>query len=156
MQIVHTQKFIRMSPRKLRVVADVVRNLEPNRAVELLPHINKRAASPLRKVIKTAIANAKDQSLKGEMIIKEIQINEGPSLKRGRPVSRGRWHPYKRRMSHVRVVLSTINSEVQSPPKTQSKNPAKPKKSTTKSSTKKKTDTKSGKGEKSQKKSVKD
>ena len=107
MQIVHTQKFIRTSPRKLSLVADVVRNMDPARAIEILPHVEKRAAEPLLKVIKTAVANAKDRRITGDLVIKEIQVNTGPSLKRGRAVSKGRWHPYKRRMSHVRIVLET-------------------------------------------------
>ncbi len=115
MKIVHTQKFVRMSPRKLRVVADVVRNLEANRAIEILPYTSKRAAVPLVKVIKTAVANAKDRKVKGELIIKEVQVNEGPRLKRGRAVSRGRWHPYMRRMSHIRVVLENIEPQAELP-----------------------------------------
>ena len=108
MDIISTQKFIRMSPRKLRLVADMVRELEPNRAVDTLPHVGKRAAEPLAKVIKTAIANAKQKGFsESDLTFKEIQINEGPTLKRGRAVSRGRWHPIMKRMSHIRVVLKT-------------------------------------------------
>jgi len=54
------------------------------------------------------VANAKQKGISDtDLILKDIQINEGPMLKRGRPVSRGRWHPYNRRMSHIRVVLTT-------------------------------------------------
>jgi large subunit ribosomal protein L22 len=99
-----------MSPRKLRLVADVVRELEPIRALEILPHVGKRAAGPMAKVVKSAIANAKQKGFsEGDLIFKEIQINDGPTLKRGRPVSRGRWHPIKKRMSHIKVVLTTRN-----------------------------------------------
>ena len=114
MDIISTQKFIRMSPRKLRLVADVVRDLKPNRAIETLPHIGKRASGPLAKVIKTAIANAKQKGFsESDLTFKEIQINEGPTLKRGRPVSRGRWHPIMKRMSHIRVVLATKETRKQ-------------------------------------------
>lgn len=91
----------------------MVRDLEPMEAVETLPFIKKRAAEPIRKVLLTAIANAKVKGAADEsqLIIKEIQINEGPRLKRGRPVSRGRWHPYQRKMSHIRVVLETVEKE---------------------------------------------
>jgi large subunit ribosomal protein L22 len=116
MDIVQTQKFVRMSPRKLRLVADVVRELEPHRALDVLPHLGKRAATPIAKVIKTAIANAKQKGLsEGDLVFKEIQIGEGATLKRGRPVSRGRWHPIKKRMGHIRVVLMTTKSEARSP-----------------------------------------
>ena len=108
MNIIQTQKFIRVSPRKLREVSDLARGMSPNEAIEKLPFTGKRAADPLIKVIKTAIANAKDRQIPtNELTIKEIQIGEGPRLKRGRPVSRGRWHPYQRKMSHIRVVLET-------------------------------------------------
>lgn len=108
MQVKAVHKFVRMSPRKLRVVAAMVSDLSPTRAVEVLPHVGKRAAEPLAKVIRSAIANAKVKGIREEMLaFKEIQINEGPRLKRGRAASRGRWHPRKRRMSHILVVLET-------------------------------------------------
>ena len=110
--IIAVQKFIKMSPKKIRLVADKIRGMKPQKAVEILPFVGKRASEPLVKVIKTAIANAKVKNVSQENLeFKEIQINEGPRLKRGRPVSRGRWHPYKRRMSHIRVVLTTLKSQ---------------------------------------------
>jgi large subunit ribosomal protein L22 len=106
MEIKSVQKFVKTSPRKLRLVAALAKKMKPAEAIEKLPFSRKRAADPLVKVIKTAVANAKERGLKEEnLIFKEIQINEGPRLKRGRPASRGVWHPYKRRMSHIRVVL---------------------------------------------------
>lgn len=94
----------------------MIRNLEPNEAVETLPFIKKRAAEPIRKVLLTAIANAKVKGVADEskLKIKEIQIDEGPRLKRGRPVSRGRWHPYQKKMSHIRIVLETKEKVVSS------------------------------------------
>lgn len=112
MEIVQTQKFIRMSPRKLRLVVPVVKGLSPTKAVDVLPHVGKKAAEPLAKVIKAAIANAKDRKIsEADLVLKEIQINEGPRLKRGRPVGRGRFNPYQRPMSHIRVVLTTKEPE---------------------------------------------
>lgn len=112
MKFIATQKFVRMSPRKLRYVADMVRKLSPTDAVEVLPQIGKRAGEPLSKVVKTAIANAKQKGVSDtELELEEIQIGDGPQLKRGRPVSRGNWHPYIRRMSHIRVVLTTKEVE---------------------------------------------
>jgi large subunit ribosomal protein L22 len=106
MEIKSVQKFVKTSPRKLRLVAALARKMKPMEAIETLPFSRKRAADPLVKVIKTAVANAKDRGLKeDDLFFKEIQINEGPRLKRGRPASRGVWHPYKRRMSHIRVIL---------------------------------------------------
>jgi len=110
MKVIATQKFYRMSPKKLRIVADVAKKLTPLKALDVLPFIDKHASSPLIKVIKTAIGNAKVRNLSaGGLEFSEIQIGEGPRLKRGRPVSRGRWHPFKRRTSHIRVILEAKN-----------------------------------------------
>ena len=108
MEIKSVQKYLISSPRKLREVASLVRELTPSDAVERLPYLNKRASGPLRKVINTAIANAKQKGVsESDLVFKEIQINEGPRLKRFRAGARGRAKPYKRRMSHIRVVLTT-------------------------------------------------
>jgi large subunit ribosomal protein L22 len=104
-----TQKYLLMSPRKIRLVAGIVKKMKPAEAVEKLPFTHKRAAGELAKVIKSAIASAKSQGIsETDLIIKEIQIGEGPRLKRGRAASRGMWHPFKRRMSHIRVVLESV------------------------------------------------
>lgn len=108
MEVKTTQKFILMSPRKIRQVVPMVANLKPADAIETLPLVGKRAAGPLVKVIKTAVANAKQKGVNAEdLIFKEIQIGEGPRLKRWRAGARGRAKPYKRKMSHIRVVLET-------------------------------------------------
>lgn len=108
MEYVYTQKYLRASPQKIREVTDMVRSMDPLKALAVLKFINKASAVFLSKAINTAIANAKNQGVAQEnLVIKEIQINEGPRLKRGRPVARGAWHPYKKRMSHIRVVLTS-------------------------------------------------
>lgn len=101
------QKYLRESPRKLRKVADLVRKMRPVQAVEYLAHIRKRATLPLQKVLKQALANAKNnaQIPEGELVIRELVIGQGPTYKRFRPVSRGRAHAIKKRTSHVRVIL---------------------------------------------------
>lgn len=116
MQFVHTQKFVRMSPTKIRSTANLIKKLKLGEAVKTLPFIGKRAANPLEKVLKAAVANAKQGGAsESDLIIKEIQVTDGPRLKRGRPVSRGRWHPYKKRMSHIRIVLETKEAKSQKP-----------------------------------------
>ncbi len=106
MEVIAKEKFIRTSPRKIRLVADVVREMTPVQALEMLPFLRKRAAKPLYKAIKSAVANAKVKGLvEKDLVFKEIEINEGPTLKRGRAVSRGQWHPILKRTSHIRVVL---------------------------------------------------
>ncbi|MDP3994404.1 MAG: 50S ribosomal protein L22 [bacterium] len=106
MEIKAEQKYLLMSPRKVRLVVNLIKKLKPLVAIETLQLIGKRAAEPVAKVIKQAVANAKEKGVDGaDLIFKEIQVGEGPSLKRGRPVSKGRWHPIKKRMSHIRVIL---------------------------------------------------
>jgi large subunit ribosomal protein L22 len=108
MEIKATQKFFRMSPRKLRLIVPLIKKMSPVEAFEKLPYVNKRAAGPLRKVIGTAIANAKQEGITVDrLIFKEIQIGEGPRLKRWRAGAKGRAKPYKKLMSHIRVVLTT-------------------------------------------------
>jgi large subunit ribosomal protein L22 len=107
-----TQKYLLMSPRKIRLVVELVKKMKPVEAVEKLPFVQKRAAGELGKVIKSAVASAKAQGVsETDLIFKEIQIGEGPRLKRGRAASRGMWHPFKKRMAHIRVVLTTIKKD---------------------------------------------
>jgi large subunit ribosomal protein L22 len=115
MEFKSTQKFLRMSPRKLRLVADVARKMTPTEAVEKLVFTQKRAALPLIKVIKTAIANAKQQGIsESDLIFKEIQVTQGPRLKRFRAGARGVAKPYVKAMSHIRVILKTKKEEKKS------------------------------------------
>lgn len=113
MKFISTQKYIVASPNKLREIARIARKMKPSEAIEKLPFIGKRAVLPLVKVIKTAISNAKQKNIELEKLeFEEIQINEGPKLKRFRAGSRGRAKPYKKRMSHIKVILTVSKSEV--------------------------------------------
>jgi len=108
-----TQKYLLMSPRKLRLVVAVIKKMKPSEAVEKLPFVQKRAGVELAKVIKSAIASAKNQGVsETDLVFKEIQIGEGPRLKRGIAVSRGQWHPIKKKMAHIRVILVSVKPEV--------------------------------------------
>lgn len=102
MEYTHIQKYITTSPRKLRLVADMIRNLSPESALEALQFTNKAAAQPLTKAIKTSLANVSKEGL----TFKKIEVNEGPKLKRFRAQARGRVAPYKRRWSHIKIVLT--------------------------------------------------
>lgn len=105
MEIASTQKFIHTSPRKLRLVADMVRKMQPDKALETLKFAQKAAAKELSNAINTALSNAKQKGL-SEVSFKHIEINEGPKMKRFRAGARGRVKPYKRRMAHIKIVLS--------------------------------------------------
>lgn len=107
MQIVSIQKNIHTSPRKLRLVADMIRKLTPVKALETLGFTNKGAADPLSKAIKTALANAKQQNLEeATLSFSKLEINEGLKLPRYRAGTKGRAKPYNKRWSHIKVVLS--------------------------------------------------
>lgn len=113
MQAISTQKFLKMSPRKLRLVAEMIRGMKPQDAVAKMSYTGKRAAEPLAKVIKSAIANARVLGMdETKLIFSEIQIGQGPRLKRWRAGSRGRAKPYTRDLSHIRVVLIEDKKEV--------------------------------------------
>ncbi len=107
MEIVAIQKYIHTSPRKLRLVADMVRKMELNKALEVLRVTPKYASKDLVKVIETVLANAKQAGLdQGKVVFKKIEINESMKMRRFHAGTRGRVKPYKRRMSHIRIVLS--------------------------------------------------
>lgn len=141
MKIKAEQKFIRTSPRKLRLVADVVRGLGPQEAIRQLEIIRKNAALPLAKVIKQAIANASNnlQINQNSLQISSIEINEGPTFKRWQAVSRGRAHSILKRTSHIKVVLETSATPNSISPAPQTDQPTttktKPAKKTAKSKT---------------------
>lgn len=102
-----TQKFLLMSPRKIRLVVALIKKMKPADAVERLPFVHKRAGLEVAKVIKAAMAAARNKGIsETDLSFKEIQVGEGPRLKRGMAASRGRWHQFKKRMSHIRVVLA--------------------------------------------------
>lgn len=102
-----TQKFIRMSPRKLRVIAREAKKMKPEYASEVLPMLGRSAGVPIQKVVKTAIANAVVKGMdRNNLSFVEIQIGEGPRLKRFRAGARGQAKPYTRDMAHIRVIVT--------------------------------------------------
>ncbi len=102
-----TSKYIRTSTRKVRIVADSVRSMRPAEALVALGAIHRLAAKPLSLVISSALANAKQKQVDVSTLrIKEIEVMGGPVMKRWHAVSRGMAHGFKKRMTHVRVVLT--------------------------------------------------
>lgn len=88
-------------------MADMVRKMQPEKALVILQFTPKAASGDLSKAIETAIANAKQQGLSSEQVfIKSLEINEGPKMRRSRAGTRGRSKPYKKRMSHIKIVLT--------------------------------------------------
>jgi large subunit ribosomal protein L22 len=100
-------KGVRISPRKVSVVAALVRGRTVSDAVTILEHTPRRAALAVRKAVQSAAANAEhNHNLKpGTLSIVEISVSAGPRLKRYRPASHGRALPFQRRTSHIYVVV---------------------------------------------------
>ncbi len=100
-------KYIRISPQKARLVVDLVRGKKVEDADTVLGFTDKKAAGIVRKVLKSAMANAVQNPNIDENIlyVKEIFVDQGPSLKRWRARAQGRAAPIKKRTSHITVVL---------------------------------------------------
>lgn len=107
MEVKAISRSVRMSPRKVRLVADAIRKLSIEEAYEVLAATQKRSGGPLMKTLRSAVANAKANNniLEENLVISQVTINEGQALKRFHPSSRGRVHPYKNKSSHITIVL---------------------------------------------------
>jgi len=100
-------KYIRISPQKARLVADVVRGMDVETAIITLRFMPKKGAHILRKVIESAVANADQMETidVDTLYVKSIEINGGPSLKRFRPRAMGRATGIIKRTSHITVIV---------------------------------------------------
>lgn len=106
MQVKSITKYQKVSPRKLRLIAKAVSGQEAQRVLERLVFLNKAAGGILAKAIKSALFNARNNSrFEGKLQVKKIEVNNGPTLKRGRPVARGAYHRINKRTSHVIITL---------------------------------------------------
>lgn len=106
-------KFIRMSPRKVRLVVDLVRGLPVLEAKHQLQFLNKAASVPVLKLINSAAANAEHNfNLKVEdLVVKSITADGGPTIHRWKPRARGRASAIRKRTTHIAVVLSDGKDE---------------------------------------------
>jgi large subunit ribosomal protein L22 len=96
-----------MSSRKVRLVADLVAGMDVDEADAQLGHLRKAATVPVRKLLKSAIANAEHNAKldRRNLFVRQILVNQGPTLKRFRPRAFGRAAPIRKRSSHITVVL---------------------------------------------------
>jgi large subunit ribosomal protein L22 len=108
MQTVAVLKFVRLSPMKGRLVADLVRGKKVDEALNILKFSNQRAAGIIKKVLDSAIANAENNNGADvdELRVSEILVDEGPTMKRIRPRAKGRADRILKRTSHVTVRVS--------------------------------------------------
>jgi large subunit ribosomal protein L22 len=113
-QLVTAQlRFLRMGPRKVRLVADLIRGHKVTRAIDMLSLLNKLAAKPVLKLLNSAVANAKhNYSMNVEGLrVATITVDGGPALKRWMPKAHGRATPVRERTSHIKLVLTGERAE---------------------------------------------
>jgi large subunit ribosomal protein L22 len=110
MQTSAVQKYARLSAQKARLVADQVRGMPVEKAVELLDFSNKKAAVVIKKVLESAIANAEHNEGADidELRVSAVCVDEGPSQRRWRARARGRVNHIEKRTSHIRVTVSDL------------------------------------------------
>jgi len=109
-EVIAKLRFLRMGPRKVRLVTDLVKGRKALRARDALSLTNKSAALPILKLLNSAIANAKNNFKLDEetLFIKNITVDGGPVLKRWMPKAHGRATPVRQRTSYVTMILKTV------------------------------------------------
>lgn len=107
MEVTTIQKYIHSSPRKLRLVADMVRKMTPVKALNILRVTPKYASRDLAKALETVLANAKQLGLdENSVTFKKLEIDESIKMRRFHAGTRGRVKPFKRRMAHIKIVVT--------------------------------------------------
>jgi large subunit ribosomal protein L22 len=111
------QKGVRISPRKVSVVASLVRGRTVDDALTILEYTPRRAAGPVKDAIKSAAANAEhNHNYKPDTLeIAEISVTAGPRLKRWMPAARGRARRFQRKTSHIKVIVDGQQREARKP-----------------------------------------
>jgi len=106
-------RYVRISPQKARLVVDLIRGQKAGSAIITLQAVNKRIAPTVEKVLKSAIANARNTTTDvdvDELVVSEAYVNEGPRQKRIRPAPMGRAYRYQRRSAHIVIQLAEKGS----------------------------------------------
>jgi large subunit ribosomal protein L22 len=106
------------SPRKMRLVADLIRGVEVNRALDVLRYNTKEPSKKLEKLLMSAIANWQKKNEearieKSNLFVKEVYVNGGRMLKRLRPAPQGRGYRVRKRSNHVTIILDSMNTNQQ-------------------------------------------
>jgi len=109
-EVIAKLRFLRMGPRKVRLITDMVKGRKALRARDILALTNKRASTPVLKLLNSAIANAKNNFKLNEetLFIKNITVDGGPMLKRWMPKAHGRATPIRQRTSHITMILKVV------------------------------------------------
>ena len=102
-----SHRFARISPRKARLVVDMVRGMDIEEAMAALDFSKRRGAYFLRGVLKSAVANAEENDADlSRLYVESSWVDEGPTIKRFQPKDRGRAHPIWKRTSHIHVQVA--------------------------------------------------
>lgn len=119
MEVKAKAKHIRISPKKTRLVVDVVRGMGAKKALDQLSFLNKKASKPVKKLIESCMANAENnyELDKNNLFVKEICVDEGKTLHRFIPRAYGRATPIRKRTSHITVILGEIKDSGKVEPK---------------------------------------
>ena len=107
------------SPRKMRLLADLIRGLKVDKALTILEHSPKHPAVPMRKLVLSAINNWKQKNEgadEGELLVKTIMVDGGRMLKRMRPAPQGRGYRVRKRSNHVTLIVDTKAVKTAAPP----------------------------------------
>lgn len=105
-------RYLRIAPRKVRIVADLIRGKTVEEAQTILNFTVKKAAQPLLKLLKQAIANAKNLELDEQnLYISKINVDEGPKYKRYFPRARGQAYEIQKKTSHITLILDEIKKK---------------------------------------------
>lgn len=114
MEIIAKLNYLRIAPRKMRLLVDLIRGKKVQKAMALLDFSTKKGSQPLKKVLEQALANAKNNfSIDDENLfyISKITVDEGPKLKRWRARARGRAAKIEKKTSHINLVLDKIKGK---------------------------------------------
>ena len=103
-------RYVRQSPRKVRLVGDLIRGKSVGEAYSILQFTPRKAAVAVGKTLRSAVANAQSKAqdegeVVDELFVREIRVDEGPTLRRYRRAAMGRAAPIRKRMSHITLVV---------------------------------------------------
>lgn len=104
-------KYLRITPRKVRAVANLIRGQKVGQALAQLAYVEKRAAEPVAKLLRSAVANAEQAAKGGEfdadkLVVKELMVDQGPSLRRFMPRAMGRAFKILKKTSHISLTVA--------------------------------------------------
>lgn len=110
MQATAKATYVRIAPRKVQIVLDLIRNQPANKAMAILKHTPKAACEPLAKLLKSATANAENNYNMdvSRLYVAECTVSQGPTLKRMRPRAQGRAFRINKKTSHITLVLKEM------------------------------------------------